>query len=87
MNSTPGSVPHYRERDGRWDVVTSDGEHLDTQYLLACCGMLSAPLNDRLPGQSSFKGVITHTGLWPKEGVDLKGKRVAVVGTGATASR
>ena len=57
----------YREKDGRWDVVTSDGERIDTQYLLACCGMLSAPLNDRFPGQSTFKGVITHTGLWPKE--------------------
>ena len=65
-------------------MVTSDGEHIDTQYVLACCGMLSAPLNERFPGQSTFKGVITHTGLWPKGGVDLKGKRVAVVGTGAT---
>ena len=46
--------------------------------------MLSAPLNDRFPGQSTFHGVITHTSLWPKGGVDLKGKRVAVVGTGAT---
>jgi acetone monooxygenase len=44
----------YREKDGRWDVVTSDGERIDTQYLLACCGMLSAPLNDRFPGQSTF---------------------------------
>jgi acetone monooxygenase len=74
----------YREMDGRWDVITSDGEHVDAQYLLACCGMLSAPLNERFPGQSTFKGVITHTGLWPKGGVDFKGKRVAVVGTGAT---
>src|SRR6267154_1701581 len=49
----------YREKDGRWDVVTSDGERIDTQYLLACCGMLSAPLNDRFPGQSTFKGVST----------------------------
>ena len=46
--------------------------------------MLSAPLSDRFPGQASFKGQIFHTGLWPKEPVDLKGKRVAVVGTGAT---
>src|SRR5438067_761910 len=37
-----------------------------------------------IAGLSTFKGVITHTGLWPKGGVDLKGKRVAVVGTGAT---
>jgi acetone monooxygenase len=46
--------------------------------------MLSAPLANRFPGQASFKGQIHHTALWPKEGVDLKGKRVAVVGIGAT---
>jgi len=74
----------WREETGRWDVMTSDGQHFDTQYLLSCCGMLSAPLNESFPGQSSFKGKLTHTGLWPKEGIDLKGKRVAVIGTGAT---
>jgi len=74
----------YREDDGRWDVVTADGERIDTQYVLACCGMLSAPLNERFPGQATFRGQITHTGLWPREGIDLRGKRVAVVGTGAT---
>jgi len=62
-------------------VVTADGRHIDTQYLLSCCGMLSAPLHDLFPGQSSFKGRLAHTGLWPKEGIDLKNKRVAVIGT------
>lgn len=75
---------HYQEGTGRWLVTTAAGERIDTQYLLACCGMLSAPLADRFPGQSSFRGPITHTGLWPREGIDLKGKRVAVIGTGAT---
>lgn len=75
---------HYREKDGRWTVTTDAGEKIDTQYVLACCGMLSAPLVDRFPGQSTFRGEIHHTGRWPKQGVDLKGKRVAVVGTGAT---
>jgi acetone monooxygenase len=75
---------HYREDTGRWLVTTAADERIDTQYLVACCGMLSAPLVDRFPGQSTFRGEITHTGLWPKEGVDLEGKRVAVIGTGAT---
>jgi acetone monooxygenase len=75
---------HYCEEKGRWSVTTEAGETIDTQYLIACCGMLSAPLTDRFSGQSSFRGEIHHTGLWPKEGVNLKGKRVAVVGTGAT---
>jgi len=74
----------WREEDGGWDVMAADGQHIKTRYLLACCGMLSAPLHERFPGQSSFKGIMTHTGLWPKEGIDLKGKRVAVIGTGAT---
>ncbi|MBU0562421.1 MAG: NAD(P)/FAD-dependent oxidoreductase [Gammaproteobacteria bacterium] len=75
---------HYCEERGRWKVTTEAGETIDTQYLIACCGMLSAPLTNRFSGQASFKGEIYHTGLWPKEPVDFKGKRVAVVGTGAT---
>ena len=75
---------HYREDAGRWTVTTEAGERIDTQFVVACCGMLSAPLKDRFPGQASFRGEIHHTGLWPKAGVDLAGKRVAVVGTGAT---
>lgn len=75
---------HYDEKTGRWCVTTSHGERIDAQFVVACCGMLSAPLADRFPGQASFRGQITHTGLWPKGGIDLKGKRVAVVGAGAT---
>jgi acetone monooxygenase len=75
---------HFNEDTRRWAVTTDQGERIDAQYLVACCGMLSAPLKDRFPGQDTFKGQIFHTALWPKEKVDLKGKRVAVVGTGAT---
>lgn len=75
---------HYDEDSSRWLVTTESGQTIDTQYLIACCGMLSAPLADRFKGQSTFKGEIHHTGLWPKEGVDMKGKRAAVIGTGAT---
>lgn len=75
---------HYDEETGRWNITTAAGEKINTQYLVACCGMLSAPLENRFPGQQSFKGEIHHTGLWPKGDVDLKGKKVAVIGTGAT---
>ncbi|QAZ39917.1 cyclohexanone monooxygenase [Methylibium sp. Pch-M] len=75
---------HYDDATGRWSLVTQQGETIDTQYLVCCMGMLSAPLTNRFHGQASFKGQIHHTALWPKEGVDLKGKRVAVVGVGAT---
>ncbi|ARR53378.1 cyclohexanone monooxygenase [Rhizorhabdus wittichii DC-6] len=74
----------YEAATGRWKVTTSHGQEIDCQYLVACCGMLSAPLTDKIPGQSSFKGRVIHTSLWPKEPVELEGKRIAVVGTGAT---
>lgn len=75
---------HYDEAQDIWRLTTANGEQVTTQYLIACCGMLSAPITERFPGQSTFKGELYITGLWPKEPVDLKGKRVAVVGTGAT---
>ncbi len=46
--------------------------------------MLSAPLSNLFPGQESFKGQIFHTARWPREPVELAGKRVGVIGTGAT---
>lgn len=74
----------YDQDRGRWSVTTADGERIDTQYLVTCCGMLSAPMEDLFPGQEDFAGRIFHTARWPREGVDLAGKRVGVIGTGAT---
>ena len=78
------AAAYFCEESGYWRVTTEAGETINTQYLISCCGMLSAPLSDRFPGQTDFNGQIYHTGLWPKDPVDFNGKRVAVVGTGAT---
>ncbi|MAU46020.1 MAG: cyclohexanone monooxygenase [Yangia sp.] len=74
----------YGEDTGRWTVETDTGDVYDTQFLVSCSGMLSAPLTDRFPGQDRFEGRIVHTALYPKEGLDLEGKRVGVIGIGAT---
>ena len=74
----------FDEAANRWTVKTNTGETIDTQFLVACGGMLSAPLTNVFPGQETFKGKLFHTGRWPKEPVDLAGKRVGVVGIGAT---
>ena len=74
----------FNAETGRWRVETDTGESYDTQFLIGCTGMLSAPLEDRFPGQASFRGAIVHTGKYPKGGLDLDGKRVGVIGTGAT---
>ncbi|MFZ1427884.1 MAG: NAD(P)/FAD-dependent oxidoreductase [Geminicoccaceae bacterium] len=74
----------WNEAAGRWLVSTDRGETIDTQFLITCCGMLSAPMGDLFPGQDSFEGQIFHTARWPSEPIELNGKRVGVVGTGAT---
>lgn len=74
----------WNEETGRWRVTTDAGEVIDTQFLISCAGMLSAPMSNMFPGQDTFSGQVFHTSRWPAEGVDLKGKRVGVVGTGAT---
>src|SRR5690625_1050896 len=82
--STTITDAHYYENRGRWMVRSNQGDVFDTQFLIGCTGMLSAPLENRFAGQDSFRGRIFHTARWPKEGVELEGKRVGVIGIGAT---
>ena len=74
----------FNEATQRWTITTDKGDTIDAQFLITCCGMLSAPLTSVFPGQDTFKGTLVHTGRYPKEKLDLAGKRVAVVGNGAT---
>jgi cation diffusion facilitator CzcD-associated flavoprotein CzcO len=82
--STTVKSAHFDESTQRWTVTTDTGETFDTQFLISCTGMLSAPLANVFPGQETFKGRIFHTSRWPKEQIDFAGKRVGVVGNGAT---
>ena len=52
--------------------------------MVLAIGLLSAPTMPRLEGIDNFKGRSFHTYYWPHEPVDLAGKKVAVIGTGAT---
>jgi cation diffusion facilitator CzcD-associated flavoprotein CzcO len=67
-----------------WTLELADGRTLTCRYLLTAIGLLSAPTMPRLAGMDSFRGPSFHTYHWPKEPVELAGKRVAVIGTGAT---
>jgi cation diffusion facilitator CzcD-associated flavoprotein CzcO len=82
--STTITSAHYNEDSGRWTLRTDRGEVIDSQFFVTCGGMLSAPMANLFPGQDSFKGPIFHTSRWPRDPVDLAGKRVGVVGIGAT---
>ncbi len=57
---------------------------LTSRFVVLAIGLLSAPTKPRLDGIDSFKGRSFHTYYWPHEPVDLAGKKVAVIGTGAT---
>lgn len=68
-----------------WAVKLADGRQLTTRFIVTGVGVLSTPTLPKLEGLESFKGVSFHASNWPHEPLDLTGKRVAVVGTGATA--
>ena len=83
FNTTIKSA-HFEEATDRWTITTDKGQVIDAHFLVTCCGMLSAPLTSLFPGQETFKGQLFHTARWPKDPVDFAGKRVGVVGIGAT---
>ena len=74
---------HYDENRGRWTVRTDRGDVVDTQFFVSCAGMLSAPLSN-IEGTDTFDGELVFTSSYPAGGVDVAGKRVGVVGVGAT---
>jgi cation diffusion facilitator CzcD-associated flavoprotein CzcO len=68
-----------------WTLVASDGTTTRARFFIAASGILSAPYYADVPGKDDYRGEMYHTGEWPVEPVDFKGKRVAVIGTGASA--
>ena len=68
-----------------WHIEGIDGYQVKGQFLVTAVGLLSAGYIPAFEGIDEFKGQWCHTGRWPKEGMDLAGKRVGVIGTGATA--
>jgi cation diffusion facilitator CzcD-associated flavoprotein CzcO len=67
----------------RWRVKTSGGEYT-ARVLVAAAGPLSQPSTPKLPGLERFAGTSFHSARWDHDH-DLRGKRVAVIGTGASA--
>ena len=78
------SAAVYDEDNRSWEITLQDGSRHTARFLVTAVGPLSAPTYPRLPGLDDFKGEAYHTGLWPKHPVTFEGKRVAVIGTGAT---
>ncbi len=67
-----------------WRIDLSTGEQVSCRHYVMATGCLSVPKSPEFEGVSDFGGDVYFTGTWPHEGVDLTGKRVAVIGTGSS---
>ncbi|HWF71534.1 MAG TPA: NAD(P)/FAD-dependent oxidoreductase [Mycobacterium sp.] len=74
----------FDEEAAVWVVRTEAGETFRAPFVVAASGIVSAPLEPDIPGMATFAGTSMFTSRWPKESVDLAGKRVGVIGTGST---
>ena len=75
----------FLEGDSLWEIETDQGETLTTKFCVMATGCLSSVNFPRIKGKEKFRGSSTHTGRWPKNGLDLHGKKVGVIGTGSSA--
>lgn len=78
------AAAHYQDDNHSWKITLDDGSHCTARFLITAVGVLSAAVMPRISGTDSFKGQSCHTHNWPTEPVSFEGKRVAVIGTGAT---
>ena len=74
----------WDESIGRWSVTTDRGDNMRARYVVLANGILTTPKLARIDGMESFQGDAFHTSRWDYN-VDLAGKRVGIIGTGATA--
>jgi len=74
----------YVEEAQRWRLTTEAGECLQAPFVVMATGCLSVPNKPRIDGAERFQGAVYHTATWPKEPVDLAGKRVGIIGTGSS---
>jgi cation diffusion facilitator CzcD-associated flavoprotein CzcO len=74
----------FAEDEGRWHVTTKGGEVFTARIVTSCMGGLSRPQLPGIPGLTRFQGPAFHSAVWDHAS-DLTGKRVGVIGTGASA--
>ncbi|AYF74278.1 NAD(P)/FAD-dependent oxidoreductase [Nocardia yunnanensis] len=82
--STTIVAAEFDDRDSLWRLRTDGGQQLTGRYIVLAIGGLERPKMPDIEGLDNFGGTLLHTALWDHD-VSLAGKRVAVIGTGATA--
>jgi cation diffusion facilitator CzcD-associated flavoprotein CzcO len=74
----------WDEASARWTVATDRGDSMQARYVVLANGILTTPKLARIAGMETSAGTAFHTSRWDYT-VDLEGKRVGIIGTGATA--
>jgi cation diffusion facilitator CzcD-associated flavoprotein CzcO len=74
----------WQEESSSWFVQTADGQLYRSTWLLPATGTSFKRNVPDFKGRDKFQGIMHHSSQWPERGVDLKGKRVAVIGAGST---
>ncbi|MFP6817091.1 MAG: NAD(P)/FAD-dependent oxidoreductase [Pseudomonadales bacterium] len=82
--NTRVSGAEFDESRNQWRVRTSDGRETRARFLIPCMGFAAKAYTPDFPGVDTFAGPCHHTGHWPQEGLDMTGKRVGIIGTGAS---
>lgn len=74
----------YNEQEKVWETKSENGNTYRSKFLISCSGGLSQPAYPDIKGLKTFKGDLFHSAKW-KKSFDLKNKKVAIIGTGASA--
>lgn len=75
----------FDTKTGRWTVQTEQGYVATCKHLLLCTGSTYKQYVPTWEGLDQYSGMLLHSSQWPKGGVDARGKRVAIIGSGSTA--
>ena len=79
------TAAHWDDAANQWIVTLESGQQARSRFLCTAVGILSAHTLPAIPGRDSFEGPAYHPARWPHAPVDFTGKRVGIIGTGATA--
>ena len=74
----------FNNESSNWTLTATNGNSMTARYCVMATGCLSQPNWPAIDGYDDFSGSIYHTALWPHDGVDFKGKRVGMIGTGSS---
>lgn len=74
----------YDLGEGRWHIKTADGRTARARYFIVATGFAAKRYIPEWPGMDKFKGIVHHSSFWPEEHIDVRGKRCAIIGTGAS---